>query len=336
MGFGDFDFLCERAPVPLCSLVGPYTASEGSGIVTSGVAASCYARSIDVANTVIFQTGTAFINIAALGMTAMMGFNIRSKYTAVGRKELLSFFYLYAILTVISLCVDCGVVPPASRPYPYFVSVQNGLTSATCWCLMVNGFVGFQLYEDGTRLSLWILRLISAGAFVLSFVVSILTFQSWGGQSPKDTMALFVVLYIVNAVVLIIYVVSQILLVVGTLEDLWPLGDIAFGVFFFVVGQILLYVFSNRVCEGMKHYLDGLFFATLCNLFGVMMIYKYWDSITREDLEFSVGAKPAAPMSNPWDVKEYYDDDRRPYVNDGSEYTGSFYALNRNSSMYHI
>ncbi|KAK9370024.1 chitin synthase III catalytic subunit [Lipomyces kononenkoae] len=336
MGFGDFDFLCQGAPVPLCSLVGPYTTGEGSGIVANGITPSCYARSIDVANTVIFQIGTAFINIAALAMTAQMAFNIKSKYTAVGRKELISFFYLYAALTVISLCVDCGVVPPASSPYPYFVSVQNGLTSATCWCLMVNGFVGFQLYEDGTRLSLWILRLISAGAFVLSFVMSLLTFQSWGSLSPTNTTALFVVLYILNAVVLIIYVVSQILLVVGTLQDLWPLGDIGMGVFCFVVGQILLYVFSNRMCEGMNHYLDGLFFATLCNLFGVMLIYKYWFSITREDLEFSVGAKPVAPLSNPWDAKEYYDDDRRPYGNDGSEYTGSFYALNRNSSMHHI
>jgi hypothetical protein len=30
-----------------------------------------------------------------------------------------------------------------------------------------------------------------------------------------------------------------------------------------------------------------------------MMIYKYWDSITREDLEFSVGIK-----GNTWEIKD--------------------------------
>ncbi|KAK9453643.1 chitin synthase III catalytic subunit [Dipodascopsis uninucleata] len=335
MAFGDFDFICDRVPIPLCSLVGPFKSSELTGLVNNGIATQCYARSIDLANTVIFQTGTAFIQIAALAVTGMMVFNIRSKYTAVGRKEMLQFFYLYAVLTVISMCVDCGVVPPASSPYPYFVSVQNGLTSATCWCLMINGFVGFQLYEDGTRLSLMMLRLISAAAFVLTFIISLLTFQGWAGLSPDKTVALFVVLYILNAIVLIIYVTLQALLVVNTLQDMWPLGGIAFGVLFFVVGQILLYCFSPQLCSGMKHYLDGLFFATLCNLFGVMMIYKYWDSITKEDLEFSVGTKPYG-QANAWDQKEYVDDDHRPYGNDGSEYTGSFYALNRNSSMFHI
>jgi hypothetical protein len=29
-----------------------------------------------------------------------------------------------------------------------------------------------------------------------------------------------------------------------------------------------------------------------------MMVYKYWDSITKEDLEFSVGSKQAV-----WEVK---------------------------------
>ncbi|KAK9480251.1 chitin synthase III catalytic subunit [Lipomyces japonicus] len=336
MVFGKFDTVCRRIPVAMCSLLGPYSTSDATGVDPSGIAPVCYARSIDLANTVIFQTGTAFINIGALIMSAIMIFNVRQKYTAVGRKEILSFFYLYVILTMISLCVDCGVVPPASSPYPYFVAAQNGLTTATCWCLLINGFVGFQIYEDGTKLSLWILRIFSFAGFCLAFVVSILTFQSWGGLSPTNTVGLFVVMYIVNAVALVIYIVLQVLLVLNTLEDRWPLGDIALAVFFFVVGQILLYVFSNQLCERMKHYLDGLFFATVCNLFSVMMIYKYYDSITKEDLEFSVGAKPSPPVGSSWQAKEYYDDDsRRPYGNDGSEYTGSFYNVNRHSGTFH-
>ena len=101
-----------------------------------------------------------------------------------------------------------------------------------------------------------------------------MTFKSWAGLDPKNPIGIFVVTYIVNAIFLFVYVVSQIILVVGTLEDRWPLGDISFGIFFFVIGQVILYVFSDIICDQIQHYLDGLFFATICNLLAVMMVYK--------------------------------------------------------------
>ena len=155
-------------------------------------------------------------------------------------------------------------------------------------------------------------------------------------------------LYLVSAVALSIYVVMQIILVVNTLQDRWPLGDIAFGVFFFIIGQVILYVFSTKICDAVQHYLDGLFFATICNLLAIMMIYKvcgfatlfidpywlssqYWDSITREDLEFSVGTK-----QNNWEVKELLpEDDRRNTIYQDTDYpTNTVYQQQqaRNSS----
>jgi hypothetical protein len=149
--------------------------------------------------------------------------------------------------------------------------------SALCTCLLINGFVGFQLYEDGTTLSVWLLRLSSLAMFVVSGAVSLLTFKNWAGLSATNPIGIFIVTYIVNAIFLFIYVASQIILVVGTLEDRWPLGDISFGIFFFVIGQVILYVFSDTICDSVQHYLDGLFFATICNLLAVMMVYKVGD-----------------------------------------------------------
>jgi hypothetical protein len=177
-------------------------------------------------------------------------------------------------LTVFSLILDSGVIPPGTSVYPYFVSAQNGLISALCTCLLINGFVGFQLYEDGTTLSVWLLRLSSIGMFFVSGAVSLLTFKGWAGLGPQKTTGLFVVLYIVNGICIVVYLVMQIILVANTLQDRWPLGDIIFGVFFFVMGQLILYVFSDTICTHAQHYLDGLFFATICNLLAVMMVYK--------------------------------------------------------------
>lgn len=192
----------------------------------------------------------------------------------IGRKEIITFFYLFLALTVFSLIIDAGVVPPKSAPFPYFVAVQNGLTSALCTCLLVNGFVGFQIYEDGTALSVWLIRITSAAMFALTFVISLLTFKGWGGLGPENTIGLFVVLYLVNAICVAIYIIMQLLLVLNTLDDRWPLGHIAFGLIVFVIGQIILYAVSDTICNHVQHYLDGVFFATLCNLLAVMMVYK--------------------------------------------------------------
>ncbi len=73
---------------------------------------------------------------------------------------------------------------------------------------------------------------------------------------------------------LVVYVVMQTFLVINTLQDRWPLGDLVFGVGFFVVGQVLLYALGTTICENTSHYLDSIFFATICNLLAVMMIYK--------------------------------------------------------------
>ncbi|KAH7083814.1 chitin synthase export chaperone [Paraphoma chrysanthemicola] len=327
MGFGDFTTLCEKAAIPLCALVGEQQINGGAGIPTK-----CYSRTIEIANTLIFQAANDFMHILALVMTVVMIIHVRSKFTAVGRKEITSFFYIYLLLTVVSLILDAGVAAPGSAPYPYFAAAQNGLASALCTCLLINGFVGFQLYEDGTTLSVWLLRLSSLAMFIVGGAVSLLTFKNWAGLSSDNPIGIFIVTYIVNAIFLFIYVVSQIILVVGTLEDRWPLGDISFGIFFFVIGQVILYVFSDTICDGVQHYLDGLFFATICNLLAVMMVYKYWDSITREDLEFSVGVK-----QHNWEVKELLpEEDKRGTVYQESEYASSLYQqpYNHRSSHY--
>ena len=80
MGFGDFDSICAQAVVPLCSVVGGISNIE-FGI---GIEANCYARNIELANTIIFQGASSFMHIVALIMTVIMILHVRSKFTAVG------------------------------------------------------------------------------------------------------------------------------------------------------------------------------------------------------------------------------------------------------------
>lgn len=232
-------------------------------------------------------------------MSAIMVYHIRSKYTAVGRKEIVLFFYLYALSEVIAIFLDSAIIPTYSEAYVIITAIYVGLGTSIWWCLMVNGFVGFQLWEDGTPKSLWFIRISSAVLFAIGLIISLFTFKGIGGMSPTKQTGLFVVQLLFPIICVAVYVISQVLLVLRTLDDRWPLGDIAFGVLAFVAACILMFGFSKEICSHAKHYIDGTFLGVLCLLFAVMMVYKYWDSITREDLEFSVGSKQTA-----WEVKD--------------------------------
>ena len=135
--------------------------------------------------------------------------------------------------------------------------------------------------------------------FGVTFFVAIGTFQGKFGMSPEHPVVLWIIYLLWPLLCVVIYVVLQLVLVVRTLDDRWPIGDILFGTAFFAVAQVILFAFSNMICDAVKHYIDGLFLFELCVLLSVMMVYKYWDSITKEDLEFSVGSKVAV-----WEVKD--------------------------------
>ncbi|TFY68020.1 hypothetical protein EVG20_g3713 [Dentipellis fragilis] len=287
--FGKFDGICQTAAMVVCPLVG-----NGQGIEPT-----CYSRNVDIAGTLIFQPATCFIHIVAIIMTAIMIYHIRSKYTAVGRKEIVMFFYLYAVIELLALFLDSNIIPTANKVYPWFAAVYAGLIGAAYTCLLINGFVGFQFAEDGTPTSLWFLRISCLAVFGLCMFIAIATFQSVAGFKPSSPIGLWITYILWPLICTVVYVVSQLVLVFRTLEDRWPIGDIIFGAAFFTIAQILMFAFSATICDAIKHYIDGLFFFTLCMLLSVMMVYKYWDSITREDLEFSVGSKAAV-----WEVKD--------------------------------
>ncbi|CAE6426227.1 unnamed protein product [Rhizoctonia solani] len=288
MKFGSFDSMCSSAALVVCPILGEY-----------GLEPECYSRNVMLGSYVLFQPAVLFVHILALAMTGIMILHIRSKYTAVGRKEILTFFYLYSIVELLAIFLDTQIIPTANNAYPWIAAIYTGLVAATYCCLLINGFIGFQFAEDGTPLSIWGLRGACFAMWGLTFFISICTFQGFAGFSPSRPIGLWVLHFIWPAVCVVIYVVAQLVLVMRTLQDRWPVGDIVLGAAAFVVAQVILFGFGNTICTAVKHYIDGLFFYSLCVLLGVMMVYKYWDSITGDDLEFSVGSKAGM-----WEIKD--------------------------------
>jgi hypothetical protein len=110
-------------------------------------------------------------------------------------------------------------------------------------------------------------------------------------------LVLFFVYFIIPMAMVIIYVTSQVMLVYKVaLNRMWPLGSLTLAVASVCMAQLFVFVFSTDVCLATKHYFDGLVFASAFHLFAVMMVYKYWDVMTEEDLEFSFSS------ANSWKV----------------------------------
>lgn len=293
--FGNYKNLCQAAPLTVC----PYIDNS------LGLDPICYARSMTLGdNKAVFEVATLIVYVLTLVLCIFMIYSIKTKYTAIGRKEMVVFFYLYMLEVICEFILVSGIIPAYNAAYPYGAAFHVGLITACCWSLFLNGFVGFQFIEDGTAFSLWSIRLTTLGVFLSSGFTALATFLEIANLKRSNTVPLFIIHLVFNGVLLVIYFIMQTVLVFKNLEDRWPMGSISLGAFFFAIGQVLLLQFSSSICLMADHYFDGLFFEALCTMTATMMVYKYWDSITKEDLEFYIGGKP-----NQWEVKELMDEE---------------------------
>ncbi|KAG5456278.1 MAG: chitin synthase III catalytic subunit [Olpidium bornovanus] len=179
---------------------------------------------------------------------------------------------------------NCCIFQPARDSYQYFAAAHVGMISATCWCLLLNGFVGFQFAEDGTARSVGAIGASSAVVFAAAFFITVATLNSWAGFSRTSPVALWTVYFAFNGAAVAVYFALQVILVVNTLKERWPLGSfhnselapcgLAFGALFIILSQTFFFVVSPGVCHLADRYVDGLAFGTACSLLAVMMVYK--------------------------------------------------------------
>ena len=53
-----------------------------------------------------------------------MLYHIRSKYTAVGRKEITLFFYIYMFIELLAIFLDSSIIPTGHAVYPVSLRVS--------------------------------------------------------------------------------------------------------------------------------------------------------------------------------------------------------------------
>jgi len=283
--FGSFDGPCAAAALVTCPLLG----KDGVGF-----APTCFARNFEYQAThfLLFQPASLVLRFLILIIAVVMVVHVKCKYTAVGRTEFATFLYVFILSTLFEALLDSNLIPMASSSYKYVAAISNGLSISTFWCLFVNGLVPFQWLDEGSAASLWFVRISVTLVAVLSSLITYATFQSALFFSKTNPVFLFIITFILPMLGAALYIAIQVYLVLNRLSTYWPLGDLALATIFFVLGQTVTFFLSGTICETTKHYIDGNFFGMLCLGLSVMMIYKYWDTVTEDEDEVGVVGRP--------------------------------------------
>lgn len=65
------------------------------------------------------------MDLVALCMTSIMIYHVKTKYTAVGRKEIAMFFQLYLVTIFLEMLLVTNIIPTASILYPVRSNILN-------------------------------------------------------------------------------------------------------------------------------------------------------------------------------------------------------------------
>ncbi|KAM5360317.1 hypothetical protein ACJZ2D_013834 [Fusarium nematophilum] len=210
------------------------------------------------------------------------------KRAAVGRREMQLFLIGYIIISVCEV-FSVGEFPLNSTARVVFSAVHIGMIIATCWMLMLNAVVGYQIIDDGTPLSI-ALCVISAGMLLIGTgYIALDTGLKWTGywdssyEAPNRHIALYVLYQLVPLILLVAYFVLEAILVIRILGETRPMIYLTAAGVLFAIGQVFNYAISRFICDGTDGKIDGALFQTLFTLLSVIMVWVFWSSITEDD-----------------------------------------------------
>ena len=211
------------------------------------------------------------------------------KAAAVGRREMQLFLLGFLIISICDVFTVGG--------FPLNDSVRRGFTAAhlaaiaaTFWMLFLNGLVGYQILDDGTALSVFLVLGSAAVFFIGTGYIALDTAFNWTGYFSEDSWsnihkntALYVLYQLMPLVFSAFYFILESILVLRVLGERKPMLWLGLAALMFAIGQVFQYVVSIHICRPTGGAVDGNFFQAIFNLLSVTLIWIFWSSITEDD-----------------------------------------------------
>lgn len=177
-----------------------------------------------------------FLDILAVTLSTFGIVFANRKKAAIGRREIQLILGVYLLISVCDVFttgrvlmsgIDYGLSTP-EKALLGFTSIQLGLIVAFFWMLLLFGIVGFQIMDDGTPVSLFMIVGSAALLFTATLYISLDTGLNLSGHFEDDlyssqSIPLYVFCLVLPLVCVAGYTITQIILVGKVLGERKPL-----------------------------------------------------------------------------------------------------------------
>ncbi|KAF4948323.1 hypothetical protein FGADI_9795 [Fusarium gaditjirri] len=281
--FGNFHDFCRDSTLPVCNLLSENHDQNGNwgGCELTGISLSGGRH--------LGNLGSILLAGAAIVTAVFLLLRSEKKRAAVGRREMQMFLIGYIIISICEI-FSVGEFPLNSSVRIAFSAIHIGMIIATCWILMLNAVVGYQIIDDGTPLSMALIAISALLLLIGTGYIALDTGFSWTGywdgsyEAPRNrNIALYVLYQLVPLILLVAFLVLEAILVIRILGETRPMVYLAAAAILFAIGQVFNYAISKYICDGTSGKIDGALFQTLFTLLSVIMVWVFWSSITEDD-----------------------------------------------------
>ncbi|PVU94828.1 hypothetical protein BB561_002228 [Smittium simulii] len=250
----------------------------------------CVIRGIKTNVTEITDLGTLVVSCLSIIMVFILATKAYSKVSAVGRKEM--FIFLVAVIfnfVFIILNESFRLENDAIMEWMRIIGISTRVMAF--WALLFFGFVGFQLIPDGSAMSVFLMFLTTFALGIASGYVTYLveekTTPTVGAFQANNAAAISLSAFIIilPLISIIAYLLTQVVIVYRYLAVRKPLIWLGLILIFFALRVIFNNVLSYTICNGTDQAIDGTMFATCSQILAVFSIYRFWYSITEDEIE---------------------------------------------------
>jgi hypothetical protein len=222
---------------------------------------------------------TVTLLVCAMFCIGKMINHVKCLCSAIGRKEMTLFFYIYFAATLLETILVGMKSMFRDHAHLFLTTLQVSLTNLGFFSLSAGSyttdmFVGPFGMKVGSMLYLVSLAyFIVAGAFVYAALIL------------SNALVIFLVFFCLNTLFYLIYFVKQLRRLRRTDGEVWAFGTLFIAFLCYVLAMTVAFVGGDLIALLSDKYFDSLFFYHLFNLCSFIMVHKYWLSVYDYEVE---------------------------------------------------
>lgn len=259
--------VCSQTELPLCKIL-------------SKSPTEFVSRSYTIGRIRICSPSTLILLITVFLCTLRMINSVKFHYSAVGRKEMRTFFYIYiASILLDMLLISKLFVSGNELIYTILLATQLALTNTCIFCLLIGSVTTLYMISYSFLSGSTITAIFSFAYFMT--ILPLIYFA----LSLRNHELFFIIVFALNGALILAYLYLQFHTMKILNTEVWAYGTVFLSFVFFIMAIVPLFYGCSLIALLTERYFDGLFCFHLFIFCAIMMIHKFWLSICENESE---------------------------------------------------